>query len=120
MPQLPALEECLGTSSGEGGLTIEGIEVVAFGLLLLLSEKRPLFFLASMGAGAATKLEAVGRDGPAAAQKDSAMVQRCGGYFYSLCPSLLQRASILTKGGQGSCHAIRVINAGVRAEELVD
>lgn len=73
MPQLLALDECLGTSSGEGGLIMEGIELIGFDLG---SEKRPLFFLAGVGAGAVTKLEAVGRDGPAAAQKDSAMCAR--------------------------------------------
>lgn len=68
MPQLLALEECLGTSSGEGGLTMEGRAVDLFS-----PEKRPLFFLVGVGAVTETKLEAVGLDGPAAAQYDSAM-----------------------------------------------
>lgn len=72
MPQLLALEECLGTSSGEGGFTMEGIELAAF--WLLSPEKRPLFFLVLVGTGIAAKLEGVGLDGPAAAQKGSAMV----------------------------------------------
>lgn len=77
MPQLLALEECLGTSSGEGGLTIEGIEELMMAsacLDLLPSEKRPRFFFATVaGGGTAAKLATVGRDGPAAAQKDSDM-----------------------------------------------
>ncbi len=38
MPQLLALDECLGTSSGDGGLTMEGIKLAGFDLP---SEKRP-------------------------------------------------------------------------------
>ncbi len=71
MPQLLALDECLGTSSGDGGLTIEGIDVAASTLdaLLLPSEKRPRFFL-RVGADDETvaKLAGVGLEGPAAAQ----------------------------------------------------
>lgn len=76
MPQLLALEECLGTSSGEGGLMIEGIVLVASGFFdLMPSETRPRFFLATVAAvGTAAKLEVVGRDGPAAAQNGSAIV----------------------------------------------
>lgn len=74
MPQLLALDECLGTSSGEGGLMMEGIEDAESAFCdLLPSEKRPRFFLATTFAGAAAKLSAVGRDGPAAAQKGSAI-----------------------------------------------
>ena len=70
MPQLLALEEWRGTSSGEGGLMMEGIVEPAASVLeaLLPSEKRPLFFLATAAADTA-----VGLEGPAAAQKDSAI-----------------------------------------------
>ena len=73
MPQLLALEVCLGTSSGEGGLTMEGIEA---GGAFLPSDVRPRFFLGTNagGAGAAAKLAAADLDGPAAAQKGSAIV----------------------------------------------
>ena len=72
MPQLLALEECLGTISGEGGFTIEGIGFVASAFLEVVpSEKRPRFFLAT-----GAKLATVGRDGPAVAQKDSDMLSK--------------------------------------------
>lgn len=75
MPQLLALEVCLGTNSGEDGWMIEGIEPDESAIEALVpSETRPRFFLVTAAPGTAARLAAVGLEGPAAAQKDSAMV----------------------------------------------